>query len=155
MATPNIALVRALRTTALRLESGANYRWSNFANCNCGNLAQTVTDLSASEIHRAAFQQGGDWGEQAVEYCVNTGLPIHHIFDQMLRLGLSPHDFRRLERLSDAAVVARVGRRLRHSHREDAVAYMRAWADLLEERLRGGGPAEAHEDEAVFAEAAE
>jgi hypothetical protein len=69
MARPSVALVQALRTTARRLESAAViYRWSSFAHCNCGHLAQTVTGLTAREIQEGAMQREGDWGEQAAAH---------------------------------------------------------------------------------------
>jgi hypothetical protein len=68
MATPTLRLVRALRATARRLEDQTlTYRWSHFAHCNCGHLAQTVTGLGPEEIQRRAASQAGDWAEQAGE----------------------------------------------------------------------------------------
>jgi hypothetical protein len=50
MAHANIELIEALRETARRLKNGAHYAWGHHGSCNCGNLLQTVTDLSAREI---------------------------------------------------------------------------------------------------------
>jgi hypothetical protein len=59
-------LVSALRQTAKNLEKpDVTYRWSSFANCNCGHLIQTVTGMNASEIQSKAMMQEGDWGKQA------------------------------------------------------------------------------------------
>jgi hypothetical protein len=138
-------LVRALRLTAARLEQGATYEWSHFANCNCGNLAQTITGLSPGTIYRAAFARAGDWGEQALEYCPSSGLPMDMIFDAMIGLGMEPRDVKHLERLSDPDVLRTLpeGHRvLRYTERDDVVLYMRRWAELLEARL---GPAEVDE----------
>lgn len=136
MVRPGARLVAALRATAARLESGATYLWSHFAACNCGHLAQTVTRLEPRAIYEAAFQRPGDWGEQAREHCTSSGLPIDHILEALFALGLAPADVGHLERLSDDAVVRAVGRgELRHAVREDVVAYLRAWADLLEAEL--------------------
>lgn len=134
-ATPE--LIVALRTTAARIADGAKYQWSHFAVCNCGNLAQTITDLDPREIYEAAFQRPGDWGEQAREFCPTSGYPMDWILGRMLEVGLDLHDIRDLERLSNDRVLRRAaaGRTLRYTRREDVVEYMRAWADLLEEQL--------------------
>lgn len=136
MACATIELVSALRRTAERLERGADYRWSHFGQCNCGNLAQTVTRKSPRELQRAAYIGGGDWGQQALDYCPTSGYPLDLVFDALFAIGMEPCDVQRLERLSDAQVLQRVGpSNLRHNRREDVVLYMRAWADLLEEKL--------------------
>ncbi|MEM9192294.1 MAG: hypothetical protein AAGF12_24180 [Myxococcota bacterium] len=135
MARPTLALVQALRTTAARLQDGAAYRWSHFAQCNCGNLVQTITTLSPKEIYEAAFQRSGDWGEQAEEFCTTSGYPIDFVIGKMLELGMTREDVRHLERLSDPDVCRRAPRTLRHNRREDVVTYMQVWADLLEEGL--------------------
>lgn len=66
MAISTPYLVSALRQTARNLEKPeVAYRWSSFANCNCGHLIQTVTGMDASEIQSKAMMQDGDWGKQA------------------------------------------------------------------------------------------
>ncbi|MGD8862232.1 MAG: hypothetical protein PVI30_19625 [Myxococcales bacterium] len=134
MARPTTELILALRATADRLRRGARYRWSSFAHCNCGNLVQAVTALSPEEITEAAFSSPGDWGQQAREFCPGTGYPLEYVFQRLLELGLDPDDFGHLERLSDPAVLRRLGRsvELHHNRRQDVVVYLRAWADLLE-----------------------
>ena len=136
MARPTVELVQALRTTAARLESGATYKWSHFGQCNCGNLAQTVTQLSPKEVYEAAFVRAGDWGQQARDFCPTSGYPIDYLLEQLFALGMEPEDVRHLERLSDDRVLKRLGvATLRHNQRDDVVRYMRCWADLLEEAL--------------------
>jgi hypothetical protein len=133
MARPTLELIVALRDTAARLSSGAVYKWSHFAQCNCGNLAQTVTKLSPEAVYRAAFERGGDWGEQAREFCPSSGYPIDFVLARLFALGLEQADVRHLERLSDDRVLKRLGVNwLAHNQRENVVRYMRAWADLLE-----------------------
>jgi hypothetical protein len=136
MARPTLELVTALRATARRLEAGADYKWSDFARCNCGNLVQSITTLSPREIYEAAFARTGDWGEQALEFCPSSGYPIDYVLARLFALGLTPEDVRHLERLSDPRVLRALGaRELRYTRREDVVAYMRTWAALLEEEL--------------------
>jgi hypothetical protein len=139
MAHPSIALIRALESTVARLKDGATYRWTHMGACNCGHLAQTVTQHSREELHRMALQKSGDWGEQVVDHCPTSGFPIDHVIDTLLSLGLTRNDLWHLERLSDP-VVARRARQdgkghLDHRRREDVVRYFEAWADLLREGL--------------------
>jgi hypothetical protein len=135
MARPTVELVVALRRTAARLTSGQQYKWSHFGQCNCGHLAQSITQLSPREIHAAAFSRSGDWGEQARDYCPTSGLLMDDILAQLFELGMDASDVQQLERLTDREVLAALGRPLLHTRREDVIAYMSAWADLLESRL--------------------
>ena len=137
MSQANPRLIEALRHTARRLAAGADYRWSHMGSCNCGHLAQTVTRLSRDEIHRRALQKAGDWAQQANEYCPSSGYPMDHIITSLLDLGLDRRDLRQLELLADGAVLRRLPTGRRHLDkrcRADLIAYLRAWADLLEER---------------------
>jgi hypothetical protein len=138
MAKPSADLIIALRATALRLRDGAPYAWSKMGRCNCGHLAQTLTRLTAKQIQQRALQRPGDWTRQAVAYCPGSGLPLDDVFATMMEIGLTRDDIGHLEHLSDPAVLARVrpGRLpLHHTVRDDVVAYLEAWAGLLEEAL--------------------
>jgi len=136
MARPTLELVQALRATATRLRGGASYKWSHFGQCNCGHLAQTVTQLSPEEVYRAAFVRAGDWGEQAREFCPSSGYPIDFVLQRLFELGLEPDDVQHLERLSDDRVLKRLGLlSLAHNRREDVVRYLDGWAALLEDSL--------------------
>lgn len=138
MAIATTELVVALRATARRLEDGATYQWTHMGACNCGNLAQTLTRVDRAELHRLALQRAGDWSEQSVEYCPTSGLPIDDVITTMLDAGLELRDLGELERLSAPDVLARIPlehRPLDRRERAHVVLYMRAWADLLDERL--------------------
>lgn len=143
MSHDRVRLATALRATAERLRAGAPYQWGHFGACNCGHLAQTLTDRSPAEIHRAALARAtgfdgpevDDWADAAVEHCPASGLPLDAILDEMLGAGLTLADVRHLERLSDPRIVRRVGRYLARNRRDDLVAYLTAWADLIEEDL--------------------
>lgn len=133
MARPTPELISALRTTAARLREGSPFAWGHMGSCICGNLAQTITELSPAEIHRRAMERHGDWSEQSVEHCPASGLAIDHVIDEMLALGMVHSDIRHLERLSDPRVLARVpARYLRRQNPTHAIQYMEAWAELLE-----------------------
>lgn len=134
MAKPTPHLIDALRATALRLESGARYEWGHMGRCNCGHLAQSLTSLTADDIHRMALTRSGDWSEQSTLYCPTSGFELDALIDLLLEAGLSPSDIGHLENLSDVRVLRRLppeARGLERNRREHAVRYMRAWADLL------------------------
>lgn len=114
--------------------------------CNCGHLAQTVTQLSAEDIRRYALERAGEWAEQGLEFCPTSGYPMDAILTALFELGLSSDDLGQLERLTNPEVLRRLPVELRKelSYRERAhvVMYMRAFADLLEERLPPSAAAE-------------
>lgn len=179
MAYPSARLVTVLRETCARLtHADVTYRWDSFAHCNCGHLAQTVTGLGPAEIQRRAMRREGDWASQAREVgafpdfdygdrpaldegawepenvgaCQATGARLDEILLDLYRLGLSATDVAHLERLSDPEVRRRLGNNtgyFPHNRRENVIAYLSAWSDLLEERL-ASAPIREH-----FLEAAE
>ncbi len=163
MAHPTPELVVALRRTATRLKDGVRYRWSHFAVCNCGNLAQTITDLSPDAIYEAAMERPGDWGEQAREYCPTSGLAMDAIVGRILELGMEKEDVRHLERLTHPHVLRAIPAErlpLKHTRRDDTVLFMETWAELLEAKLDEVGRrrvvtlmAEAEDDDAQGAAA--
>jgi hypothetical protein len=131
MARANSELIGALRRTARRLSGDVSYQWGHMGMCNCGHLAQSITGLQSAEIHQSALIREGDWEQQARVYCPSSGHLIDVVLAAMFDLGLTRDDVRHLERLSDPAVIRRVGRHLRFNNREDVVIYMQTWADLL------------------------
>lgn len=181
MARPSARLVRTLRLTADRLEQPeVVYQWSHFGHCTCGHVAQTITKLEASTIYRAAFYRPGDWGEQAarlgrpelpdygerpaidegayefesLDRCAATGSPLAAILDAMYAAGLEPDDVRHLERLSDGEVLRWLGKNttgLEHANREHVIAYLRGFAEVLENKLGPRELAELEADEACEA----
>lgn len=138
MARPNRDLVQALRETADRLGRGARYRWTHMGSCNCGHLAQTVTRLSRERLHAIALERAGDWTQQSLSFCADSGLPMDHVIESMLELGLSTTDLADLEKLSNDRVLRSLPhgqRNLSRRKREDVILYMRTWAQLLEADL--------------------
>ena len=138
MATPNRALVEILRETADRIETGADYQWSHFGKCNCGHLAQTATRFSASQIHRGAFGRLAEWSEIPEDFCPQTGILIDRVVDALFELGLNAMDLGHLEDLTDREILHNLPggfRYLERNQRQDAIAYMRSWADLIEAQL--------------------
>lgn len=141
MAKPTLELITALRATADRIENGARYHWNHMGSCNCGHLAQTLTAIDSRKLHQMALRNAGDWTEQSRDYCTSTGLALERVIDVMIATGLNTNDIANLERLSDDAVLRRMGYSSSATppdfrDRDDAVRYMRAWADMLEEDWR-------------------
>jgi len=138
MARPSTELIDILRRTADRLETGEKYMWGHMGACNCGHLAQELTQLSRAEIHEFAMARFGDWFHQTLEFCPTSGYPLDIVIDLMLQKGLTLSDLRHLERLDDLDVLRQLppqARNLRQNNRQDVVTYLRAWAGLLEQRL--------------------
>lgn len=139
MARPKPELIEALRNTARKLSKSQQYQWGHMGSCNCGHLVQEITKLSKAEIHAYAMRtRGGDWSEQALDFCPTSGFLMDQVISYMLDAGMDIVDFKHLERLSDKEVLSRLPqeeRYLRHNVREDVVKYMNTWADLLEEKL--------------------
>lgn len=139
MARTNLTLIQALRATAARLSRGAPYRWTHMGACNCGHLAQTVTQLDAEDIRRYALDRCGEWAEQGLEFCPTSGYPMDAILEALFELGLTSRDLAQLEKLTNPEVLRRLPEELRtrisYRERDHVVAYMEAFADVLEEQL--------------------
>jgi hypothetical protein len=133
MARPSLLLIEALRKTAKNIQNGKPYEWGHMGSCNCGNLAQTLLNISKGDIHRYAMEKVGDWNEQLNDYCPTSGLPMDRLIFGLLEKGLSTTDLKNLEYLSDPSIVQAVGRgHLRNNNLKDVVDYLNAWADILE-----------------------
>lgn len=134
MARLHPEVIQALRSTAARIREGAHYEWGHAGSCNCGHLAQTVTQMSRAEIYRMV---NGEWSEHLNDYCPITGASLEDVAAQMIRFGFEPGELASLERLSDRRVLARIpGRQhLRRNDAQDVVSYLEAWAGLMEQRL--------------------
>jgi hypothetical protein len=138
MAKAKIETVDALRRAAKKIEAGAPYMWGHMGSCNCGNLAQEITQLSKGQIHAYAMQGRGDWNEQLNDYCSVSAMPIDLLIHEMLMYGFELSDLQNLEKLADKAVLARIDANLlplKHNNRTDVVLYMFEWAAMLEEEL--------------------
>ncbi len=138
MALANPTLVQALRDTADRLRNNAPYAWGHHGQCNCGNLAQVVTDFSPAEIQQYAHTGTGEWTELAQDYCAVSGAPVELVLHKLMEAGLTTTDIHHLEYLDDKNVLQYLDggfRWLRRNRREDAIAYFEAFANLLENRL--------------------
>ncbi|NVB79032.1 MAG: hypothetical protein HOV81_11590 [Kofleriaceae bacterium] len=130
-------LVIALRSTAARLAAGSSYQWGHLGMCNCGHLVETLCGLAPQQIHRFALEREGDWEQLANAYCPTSGYAIDDVITRLLDHGLTTEDIGHLEKLDDPRVLGRLGvLYLRRNVREDVVAYLVAWADILDEQRR-------------------
>src|SRR5690242_11737008 len=138
MARPSVALVSALRGTAARLRSSVSYAWGHLGMCNCGHLVQTLCALAPAKIHTIALEGDGDWEALANAYCPTSGHAIDDVITSLIEAGLSTEDIGHLEKLDDPAILAALpgGHRwLRRNDRDDVIAYLTTWAELLEAEL--------------------
>ncbi|MFN4087174.1 MAG: hypothetical protein ACK4LB_14645 [Spirosomataceae bacterium] len=138
MAKADVKIVEVLRRTAEKLSQGSTYMWGHMGSCNCGNLAQEVTQLSKAQIHAYAMRGCGDWNEQLNDYCETSQMPMDLVIFELLSFGFSLQDLKALEYVSDPAVLERLPkekRHLRRNVREDVVVYLQTWADLVEEQI--------------------
>ncbi len=138
MARANQRLIDAIDRTIERIQEGAEYQWGHMGMCNCGHLVQALTKKSRKEIHAAALLRAGDWGQQSIDYCPTSGLPLDSIISEMLEAGLSLDDIHYLERLNDPKVLARLpleDRWMKRNNREHLVRYLTTWNALLKEEF--------------------
>lgn len=138
MAVASTQLIAVLRSTARRLQSSTNYQWGHMGACNCGHLAQEITQLSKAEIHEIALTGHGDWSTQIREYCPGSGLPMHWIIGELLALGLNTRDIENLEYLADDKVLKHMPADRRHPQRNnkaDVILYLNCWAEQLQAEL--------------------
>ena len=138
MAKISVELVQVIRKTAETIAKSRIYQWGHMGSCNCGFLAQQITQLKKNEIHARAMQGYGDWTEQLNDYCPTSGMPMDNLISEMIAFGFDTDDLKNLERLSDKQVLATLQnphQALRHNVKTDVAVYLRTWADLLENEL--------------------
>jgi hypothetical protein len=139
MAKASALLIAAMRATAARIASGAAYQWGHHGQCNCGHLAQTLCRVAPAELHAWAMDaECGDWEMLANDFCPASGQRIDDVIASLIDAGLTTSDLAHLEQLDDPAVLAFLAggpRWLARNDRDDAVAYLYAWAALLEASL--------------------
>jgi len=131
-------LIQALRKTASNIDSSPLYQWGHMGCCNCGFLAQEVTQLTKTEIHRRALERHGDWTEHLNDYCPINGLPFDDVISELIAFGFDTDDLKHLEKLSDPKILMTLPlakRNLHHNVKQDVVTYLKAWICLLEDEL--------------------
>jgi hypothetical protein len=121
------------------------YEWNDRTRCNCGIVAAQVLQTNAAGLKRALppiIDQGTflpSWRAMTETYCSDSGLPRNEVFSRLLEAGLRPDDFSHLEELSHPQILTRMTgfRRtkapVRKSRKTDVIAYLRTWAEGIEE----------------------
>ncbi len=136
MARASLELIQAFRKTIEKLKTGAPYQWGHMGACNCGNLAQEITQFTKAEIHQYAMQRHGDWNEQLIDYCPSSGVPMDMVIDKLVNSGLTLDDLAHLEKLSSPKVLSQIPperrRNLMKNKKEDVIYYLETWAKILE-----------------------
>lgn len=102
-----------------------------------GSQAHELVRAQPDYGDRPALDEGA-WEPENVGACRATGARLDSVLEAMVRLGLDPHDIAHLERLSDPEIRRQLGTNTEyfaHYQRENVIAYLSAWADLLEARL--------------------
>jgi len=139
MATPNKKLIEAIRSAALKINISNNYQWGHMGACNCGFLAQELSDLSKGQIHEYAMRGHGDWTEQVEGFCPTSNFPMDLLISELISNGLKLEDLINLERLKDKEVLNLIPMEkrnsLKHNSAKDVSLYMTTWADLLESKI--------------------
>jgi hypothetical protein len=100
--------------------------------------------LSAPDYGSRPAIDEGAWEPEDLGVCAVSELSMTQIFAELAAWGLEARDVESLERLDDPEVRRRLGTHtldFLRSDRTNVILYMRAWADVLEERL-GGLPRE-------------
>lgn len=138
MANPTPELILGIRKTVKKLKNGAPYQWGHMGACNCGNLAQELTNLNKGEIHAYAMQRHGDWNEQLIDYCPTSGYPMDLMVGKMLETGLTLDDLMHLEKLSDPEILCLIPAEKRQhiskNNKSDVIQYLEVWVRDLEEK---------------------
>jgi hypothetical protein len=116
-------------------EAAARQRgdWAEQARAIAG--AREERDLDYG--NRPSLDEGA-WEPEDLMACPVAERSMTQIFSQLLEWGLEPTDVGALERLDDPQVRRRLGTHTTdflHSDRNNVIAYLEAWATLLEERL--------------------
>lgn len=152
MAKANPELIAALRRASFRISKEDNYQWGHMGHCNCGHLAQELSNLSPSEIHKIAMQRSGNWNDQCQDYCSDSKMPIDILISELLGNGLSIEDLMDLEKLSNPKVLEAmkgIKKYPERNNKKDVALYMNTWADVLEEEFLENTTSEVIENQLI------
>lgn len=120
-------------------EAAAKHRgdWAEQARTVAGARLDELPDYGS----RPALDEGA-WEPEDLGFCPIAELGMSQIFAELSAWGLDAADVGALERLDDPEVRRRLGTHtidFLHSDRRNVVAYLKAWAGVLEEQLDEGG----------------
>lgn len=133
-------LITALRLAASAIENRAvKYDWYRPQYCNCGIVACCVLGIKPPSLRRRIMRLAGRGVEASWAGMADCACPrAVALFKSLFLAGFTRKDFKQLEDLSNPNVIRRMRKagmkgEIRRTVCDDAVAYMRAWADLLAE----------------------
>lgn len=138
MANKSIEIILALRRTADRIKKSNQYQWGHMGSCNCGFLAQEISQLNKDQIHACAMDGYGDWNEQLNDYCPTSGLRMDDLITEILAFGFDADDLKHLEKLSDQTILSALPlreRNLKHNVKADVIKYIETWVSIIETDL--------------------
>jgi alpha-amylase/alpha-mannosidase (GH57 family) len=130
--------IDALKKTLHVLENDlVRYSWSGSESCNCGVLAQCVTNRTENTLNhlvsapRVGFSTDnlGPWAKWA-NHCQITGIPFNDVMKTLADCGFTWNEIKHLENLSDKSIVdfpVHV-----RSNKEFVIRYFKAWIQKLE-----------------------
>lgn len=154
-----MTLAEALRVTAKRIEDRPDdYSWGRCDSCNCGQLFQTITGMGEGQLSRFRYDsvEGARVWSKLAEYsyavCPVVNLPINSVIRVLREFGMTMLQVRELENLSNAKIRAMAGLSgssqlvcgltkapymifLDSGDTVSVIAYMRAWATMLDEQV--------------------
>jgi hypothetical protein len=140
--------------------SWANQAQCNCGSLFCALTGKAPADLKNQIPKCLNTSDNRTWTVLAGQYCPIAGIPTHELFKEVLSYGLTPQDIRDLEYLRNKAVVARMvitpetppprargwwrlivkkspaptSVEISYTNPRHVAAYMRAWAELLQEQ---------------------
>lgn len=138
--------IEALKATLIGLKDpDREYEHGHHGTCNCGFVISAITELGKNEILKRLTIDGlgGCYYSDMIdgrkfEICPVTGLPMNYIIKSLFEAGFNGDDIKNLENLSDKKVLslARINTSLNgryYADRENVIAYITAWIEILEE----------------------
>lgn len=148
-------LADALRNAVTEIKAG-KYCWADASRCNCGVVAQQLLGCNSVQLHQKMRSEDivGSWGIRCRDrMCSSTGQPLGVVLDRLVEAGMSYNDIADLEMINNPDIRVRAnlgmtvcGEDIRHRpifeefHRPETIAYMLAWADMIDEQLGPRAP---------------
>lgn len=147
-----------------------DWRHPASCNCGiiaCALMGKSVSEMQMCLSPMIQTVKASNWNYLVAKHCPITGIPENEIFAALLGAGMTQKDIVHLEMLSDPEVMKRTkwpqkvatgtvkkkrffgeateepapyDRKRYHMYPENAIAYMRAWADLLTEQGKQDQP---------------
>jgi hypothetical protein len=133
--------IEALEKTIYNLENDVyEYDWTDCDKCNCGVVARTVLDGELptknglddfpvcidDEDYEFPFASNGK--------CMITDMPLPKVFRLLKESGFEYEELKSLEFLTDKSVLLRMKSKADYDEKDDLIAYLKAWVEILKEQ---------------------